>query len=147
MGMDFESLMESAAASGDADISVDDHSKNNSGNNRNVVNKSNKQDFSGVGNAMGAGMRCRRTLQAFQLEQRHLALGDAVLTSFGARDTPNSRNPLAAREIGSMADNLQVYARSNGAIACQGGVCPSELHRREAQDMLLQHARHLGFAV
>ena len=150
--MDFDTYFDHFTAStvssgGDQNVILDNHSTNNSGNTVNKVDHSNKQDFSKASNLEGAGIRCRRSLEALQVERRHLALGDAVLNTFGVRDASHSRNPLAARDIGAMADDLQVYVRSNGAIACQGGVCPSELHRREAEEMLLQHARHLGFAV
>ena len=122
----------------------------------NNVNMSNNS-----GQINGSGVVCRRELEEADMERRELDTGASVLAALGgqsiARSLDEPANLLATRDLGRLADVLGVraaghdmddathYKRSVG-LECATDSCDG-IARREAEEILMVHARDLGFLV
>lgn len=140
--------------------SWDNHSTNNSGNS--YIDNSTSQNLSntGGGTMNGSGSACRREVSEFEMERRHIAMGHEMIAYVGglaARSTP-AWDAVAARDLGALADDLGVRAvvpeydaesggfqrRSAMDLACTTDHCSDHM-KREAEEMLFEHARSLGY--
>ncbi len=95
----------------------------------------------------GAGVVCKRETQELELERRELVAGLEALNDLGGiQKRSDSIHPtteiLATRDLGRMATALAINKRDLAEAHDQSA---QQLARREAEEMLLQHARSLGF--
>ena len=122
----------------------------------NSVNMSNNS-----GQINGSGVVCRREFEEAEMERRELDSGAAVLAALGgqsvARSLDEPTNLLATRDLGRLADVLGVRAaghdmdesthyRRDIGLECASASCDG-LARREAESLLMNHARDLGFSI
>ena len=136
----------------------------NSGNTNAVVKskQANNLNMDGMsGNGGVNGVMCRRALDEVEVEKRELDRGGSVLAAIGGRTTdPSFESPttfLATRDLGRLAESLGVRAighdeslphfRRDVGIECASSDSCDELAKREAHEVLVGHARTLGFEV
>ena len=113
-----------------------------------------------MGVVVGSGNMCRREFDELEMERRELDTGASVLAAMGAlteRDLNDDTEMLATRDLGRMAETLGIRALGHADDDSfthykrdVGTECATEecaVMKREADEILRQHARGLGFWV
>lgn len=126
---------------------------------KNIQRQQNTSIKNQSGTAAGNGMMCKRAMDEFEVEKREMDRGGSVLAAIGGA-LPDSATVepvhiLAIRDLGRLAESLGVRAagheqtasifKRDVGIECEAGSC-DELARREAHDILVNHAQSLAFS-